>query len=135
MVNKLSLERFKNSFFINPIILLHLVILLSVCSLKFNSESNIKHKCFRLSAISASVLLSCKGGEFSSSRLLSQRTSIACLFRSGLKDILHWKPIYLFSRGQSWVGSLNYLYQSLLKTKICHLQKSNTLRLIRLIDN
>ena len=62
MVNKHFLERIKKKFFINPIILLHLVILLSIFSLKPNLESNIKRKCFWLSAIRTSVLLNYNGG-------------------------------------------------------------------------
>ena len=42
MVNKLFLEGNWKSFFIKPIILLHLVILLFICSLKPNLESNAK---------------------------------------------------------------------------------------------
>ena len=46
MVNKLFLDKVKESFFIIPMDLLHLFILLFTCSLKSSLESKTNPKCF-----------------------------------------------------------------------------------------
>ena len=101
MVNKFFLERIWESFLIKPIILVYLIILLSICSLKFSLESNTKSKCFWLSATWIFALLKWKVGYFLLFRVLEKHTSRACLFGSGLKNIFHGKArLLIFARSK-----------------------------------
>ena len=101
MVNKFFLERIWESFLIKPIILVYLIILLSICSLKFSLESNTKPKCFWLSATWIFALLKWKVGYFLLFRVLEKHTSRACLFGSGLKNIFHGKArLLIFARSK-----------------------------------
>ena len=84
--------------------LLHLVILLFICCLKYNLEPNTKPSCFWLSATWTFIRLKWKGGYFPLLRVLEKHTSIACLFGSRLKDLFHWKAhLLIFVKSEfSW---------------------------------
>ena len=132
MVNKLFVERNWENFFIKPIILLHLVILFSICSLKFNLESNTKPKCFWLSASWTFVLLKCNFLFFATFIWEAHFYSLLVWIR--VEGHLPLEiPFTYFHTVR--VGYLNCFCHSLLKIKMCHLQRSYTLRLIHLVNH
>ena len=96
MVNKLCLETDVKSFFIIPIILLHLLIFSSRCLLKSILLSKSNPKCFYDEHCGTWLPLKFNLGWPSEFTLWENNTSVACLLGLGLDDIFHWEAYWFF---------------------------------------
>ena len=74
-----------------PIVLLIFLVILFVCSEKFNFTSIIKPRCFWNKQLLNGTLLTKRVGWRNFLIFLQNITSCACLLKSGLKIVFHWK--------------------------------------------
>ena len=92
-----------------PIILLHLLIFSSRCSIDFNSVSRIKHRCLWLSDILISDWLKKSELGLLCTILGEKQTTIVCFLGSGLKSISHCKAHFLIIVRSSFNSCSDFL--------------------------
>ena len=85
----------KDKFFMKPMILLHLLILFSRCSLKFNLVARIKPSSLHLSNILTWDWLKERGLGLVLTILQEKQILTTCFLASGLKFIFHRKAYFL----------------------------------------
>ena len=111
-----------------PRVSLNFLVILFICSQKFHFISNVRPRCFWNKLLLNGILLNKRVGWSSFLIFLLNITSCACLLKSGLKIIFHWKAqLVIAFRSRLKVVALAECYL-LLKKKTYHRQKIYNLR-------